>query len=72
MILPKVFVPIAEDTGMVGKMTDKLLEQAVHDAKNWPDNIAVSLNFSGRQISDAKLARGSWRSSSARDFRLSA
>jgi EAL domain-containing protein (putative c-di-GMP-specific phosphodiesterase class I) len=51
VILPKVFVPIAEDTGMVGKMTDKLLEQAVHDAKNWPDNIAVSLNFSGRQIS---------------------
>jgi EAL domain-containing protein (putative c-di-GMP-specific phosphodiesterase class I) len=56
VILPKVFVPIAEATGMVGKMTDKLLEQAVHDAKNWPDNIAVSLNFSGRQISDAKLA----------------
>jgi predicted signal transduction protein with EAL and GGDEF domain len=58
VILPKVFIPIAEDTGMVGKMTDKLLEQAVHDAKNWPDNIAVSLN--------------SWRSSSAPDFRLSA
>ena len=58
VILPKVFIPIAEDTGMVGKMTDKLLEQAVHDAKNWPDNIAVSLN--------------SWRSSRAPEFRLSA
>jgi EAL domain-containing protein (putative c-di-GMP-specific phosphodiesterase class I) len=54
--LPKVFVPIAEDTGLIGKMTDNLLEQAVRDAKNWPDDIAVSLNFSGRQISDPKLA----------------
>jgi predicted signal transduction protein with EAL and GGDEF domain len=50
------FVPIAEDTGLIGKMTDNLLEQAVRDAKNWPDDIAVSLNFSGRQISDPKLA----------------
>jgi predicted signal transduction protein with EAL and GGDEF domain len=56
LILPKVFVPIAEDTGLIGKMTDNLLEQAVRDAKNWPDDIAVSLNFSGRQISDPKLA----------------
>jgi EAL domain-containing protein (putative c-di-GMP-specific phosphodiesterase class I) len=56
IILPKDFVQIAEDTGMLGKMTEKLLEQAVQDAKNWPDTIAVSLNFSGRQVSDAKLA----------------
>ncbi len=56
MILPKVFIPIAEDTGLIGKMTDSLLEQAVRDAKHWPEDIAVSLNFSGRQISDSKLA----------------
>jgi diguanylate cyclase (GGDEF)-like protein len=56
LILPKVFIPIAEDTGLIGKMTDSLLEQAVQDAKHWPEDIAVSLNFSGRQISDSKLA----------------
>jgi predicted signal transduction protein with EAL and GGDEF domain len=56
VILPKVFIPIAEDTGLIGKMTDSLLEQAVRDAKHWPEDIAVSLNFSGRQISDSKLA----------------
>jgi diguanylate cyclase (GGDEF)-like protein len=56
LILPKVFIPIAEDTGLIGKMTDSLLEQAVQDAKHWPEDIAVSLNFSGRQISDPKLA----------------
>jgi diguanylate cyclase (GGDEF)-like protein len=56
VIPPQIFIPIAEDTGQIGKMTDHLLEQAVRDAKNWPDDIAVSLNFSGRQISDSKLA----------------
>ena len=36
VLLPDVFVPIAEDTGTIGEMTDHLLERAMSDAKQWP------------------------------------
>jgi predicted signal transduction protein with EAL and GGDEF domain len=51
-----IFIPVAEDTGMIGKMTDHLLERAMRDAKEWPDHLSVSINFSPRQISDPNLA----------------
>ena len=55
-ILPDIFIPIAEDTGSIGDMTDHLIEQAMIDAKAWPDHLFVSVNFSPRQISDPGLA----------------
>lgn len=56
LLLPDIFIPIAEDTGMIGKMTDRLLEQAMRDAKDWPEHITLSINCSPRQISDPDLA----------------
>jgi diguanylate cyclase (GGDEF)-like protein len=55
-IAPDVFIPIAEDTGTIGEMTEHLLERAMRDAKNWPDRVSLSFNFSPRQISDPNLA----------------
>jgi diguanylate cyclase (GGDEF)-like protein len=55
-IVPDVFIPIAEDTGAIGEMTERLLERAMLDAKDWPDRISLSFNFSPRQISDPNLA----------------
>jgi EAL domain-containing protein (putative c-di-GMP-specific phosphodiesterase class I) len=54
---PEAFIAIAEDTGNIGAMTERLLEQAIRDAKTWPDQYFVSVNFSPRQISDSNLAR---------------
>jgi diguanylate cyclase (GGDEF)-like protein len=51
-----VFIPIAEDTGTIGKMTDLLIERAMRDAKHWPEHLSVSVNFSPRQISDPNVA----------------
>jgi diguanylate cyclase (GGDEF)-like protein len=56
LLSPDIFIPIAEDTGTIGEMTDRLLERAMRDAKNWPDRIALSINFSPRQISFPDLA----------------
>ena len=56
VLLPDVFVPIAEDTGTIGEMTLHLLERAMSDAKQWPAHVFVSINVSPRQISDAGLA----------------
>lgn len=51
-----VFIAIAEDTGTIGKMTDLLIERAMRDAKEWPEHLSVSVNFSPRQISDPNVA----------------
>ncbi|MGH6833395.1 MAG: putative bifunctional diguanylate cyclase/phosphodiesterase [Methyloceanibacter sp.] len=56
LLLPDLFVRIAEDTGTIGKMTDRLLEQAMREARDWPEHISLSINFSPRQISDPNLA----------------
>jgi diguanylate cyclase (GGDEF)-like protein len=53
---PEIFISIAEDTGMIGEMTDRLLERAMQDAKSWPEHISLFINFSPRQISDPNLA----------------
>ncbi|HXG78407.1 MAG TPA: EAL domain-containing protein [Methyloceanibacter sp.] len=55
-ILPDVFIPIAEDTGTIGELTEYLLERAMHDAKDWPARVRLSFNLSPRQISDQHLA----------------
>lgn len=57
VLLPEVFIPIAEDTATIGQMTDHLLERAMRDAKSWPEHLFISINFSPRQISDRALAQ---------------
>jgi diguanylate cyclase (GGDEF)-like protein len=56
LLLPSVFIPIAEDTGTIAEMTDYLLARAISDAKQWPSHMFVSINVSPRQISDPGLA----------------
>ena len=56
LLLPDIFIPIAEDTGTISEMTDRLLERALRDGKDWPEHISLSINFSPRQISDPHLA----------------
>ena len=57
VLLPEIFIPIAEDTATIGQMTDHLLERAMRDAKSWPEHLFISINFSPRQISDPALAQ---------------
>jgi diguanylate cyclase (GGDEF)-like protein len=56
VLLPELFVSVAEDTGAIGKMTEHLLTQALRDAKAWPDPLFVSINLTPRQVSDPTLA----------------
>jgi EAL domain-containing protein (putative c-di-GMP-specific phosphodiesterase class I) len=57
VLTSEVFIQIAEDTGNINEMTDHLLEQAMHDAEQWPEHLYIAMNFSPRQISDANLAK---------------
>ena len=57
VIEPDAFISIAEDTGVIGALTDSLLTQGVKDAKAWPAHIYLSVNLSPRQFADPLLAQ---------------
>ncbi len=52
MVPPAVFIPIAEDIGLIGELGDWALHAACHDAAAWPSPLIVSVNVSARQLDD--------------------
>jgi len=46
---PAVFIPIAEESGLIHSLGDWVLDRALKDSLNWP-NFFVSINFSARQF----------------------
>jgi diguanylate cyclase (GGDEF)-like protein len=54
---PLTFIPIAEDTGTIGVLTDALLIQGLKDAEVWPDDVYLPVNLSPRQFADPMLAQ---------------
>jgi len=57
VIEPEVFIPIAEDKGAIGALTDSLLTKGLRDAKAWPAQIYLSVNLSPQQCADPLLAQ---------------
>ncbi len=52
-VSPAKFIPIAEDTGMLGKIGEWVLRTACKEAANWPAHVGVAVNVSPRQVQDA-------------------
>lgn len=50
MVPASEFIPIAEETGLIGKIGDWVLKTACRQAADWPDNISVSVNISAAQL----------------------
>ncbi len=60
MIPPDLFVPMAEETGHIGALTEWVLRAAIADQKRlsaagWP--LTLAINISARLLSDAEFAR---------------
>ncbi|MGE4322233.1 MAG: EAL domain-containing protein [Sphingobium sp.] len=51
-ISPAVFVPIAEDTGLIVQIGEWVIRTACHDAAQWPDEIRVAVNVSAIQFAN--------------------
>ena len=49
---PSVFIPVAEDIGLMAQIGDQTLRAACQDAASWPDPLTVSVNVSARQLDD--------------------
>jgi len=55
-VSPVDFIPIAEQSGIIGDMGYWVLEQACRDACAWPKEIGVSVNVSAKQLVGRDLA----------------
>jgi diguanylate cyclase (GGDEF)-like protein len=51
-VSPAVFIPIAEERGIIGPLTQLLLRKATETARNWPDELFLSFNLSPSQLVD--------------------
>jgi len=57
MISPEMFIPIAEETGMIGDLSLSIMRQALLAARDWDPGLRVSVNISPWQLRDAWLAQ---------------
>jgi diguanylate cyclase (GGDEF)-like protein len=57
MVPPDVFVPIAEDSGLIVEIGNWVLETACAEAVSWPRDIALAVNLSTREFAGHELAK---------------
>jgi len=56
MVLPSVFIPIAEETGLIVALGEWVLHHACIEAAKWPKSVKVAVNLSPVQFRDRGLA----------------
>ena len=49
---PDIFIPIAEEMGLIGDLSEQLIAQAFADAKTWDPDLTLSVNISPVQMRD--------------------
>ena len=54
-IPPTRFIPVADDCGLIGRLTDRLLRRACAEALHWPADVTLSFNLSPVQLRDTTL-----------------
>jgi diguanylate cyclase (GGDEF)-like protein len=52
---PDVFIPIAEETGLINGLSDQLFRRACLDAQAWPATFVLAFNVSPVQLRDPTL-----------------
>ena len=50
LIPPPVFIPIAEECGLMQSIGEWVIEEAIRAASTWPEPITVAINISPKQI----------------------
>ena len=57
MIPPDTFIPIAEESGLIGDISISIMQQAFVAARDWHPALTLSVNISPYQLKDAWLAQ---------------
>jgi diguanylate cyclase (GGDEF)-like protein len=55
-VQPGLFIPIAEECGLMHELGNHLLRRACRDALTWPDDVVLAFNVSPSQSRDQALA----------------
>ncbi len=54
-IPPSLFIPIAEETGIISDISRWVLKAATAECRNWPEEVSVSVNISARDFRNADV-----------------
>ena len=57
LVSPEIFIPIAEEIGLICDISDQLMAQAFSDACEWDDSLTLSINISPVQLRDPWFAQ---------------
>ena len=57
VIGPDVFIPVAEEIGLIGRLSEHVIGEALKEAANWDPDIKISVNISPSQLADGWLAQ---------------
>ncbi len=57
LVKPDIFIPVAEDMGVIGTLSEALISQALQDAVTWDPSITLSVNISPMQLRDPWFAQ---------------
>jgi diguanylate cyclase (GGDEF)-like protein len=68
MVMPSIFIPLAEETGLIASMGAWVLRQACHEAARWPGQTRVAVNLSPVQFERSDIVE--IVTSALRDSRL--
>ena len=57
VIMPDVFIPVAEEIGLIGILSEQIMRSAFREAAGWDPSITLSVNISPTMLDDAWLAQ---------------
>jgi len=57
VIGPEVFIPVAEEIGLIGRLSEHVIGEALREASGWDRKVKVSVNISPTQLADSWLAQ---------------
>ena len=52
IVSPEIFIPVAEDIGAIGALSESVIRQALEDAKTWGPHLTLAVNISPLQLRD--------------------
>jgi diguanylate cyclase (GGDEF)-like protein len=56
IIGPDVFIPIAEEIGVIGRLSEHVIRDALFEAAKWDPRLHISINIAPSQLADGWLA----------------
>ena len=55
VVMPNLFIPIAEETGMIVQLGEWVIRQAIRDLASWEPHLSVAINLSPAQMRSPSL-----------------